>query len=130
LAPPQLLSGPRNERAISVDLVSPARRLTSRSRAPSRAAPPGNPAVTLPNAEMSASPPPPNVTTANVSPHPAAPPTDAPQQTMPASLALRKSIIGCSFEGMIALSEAGRGHCHDLFAAGAKDGSDRSRFSF
>jgi hypothetical protein len=52
-----------------------------------------------------------------------------PRENGAPGVALRDSIIGCSFGGMITLSEGERRHCHDVFAAGASNGPDLSRFA-
>jgi hypothetical protein len=127
IAAPGLMSGPRGERAISVELAPPAHFLTRRTHSPPRAAPPRTPPIAAPNVEGVAPPPPASVAT--VSPPPAIVPTNPPQQSGAAGLALRNSIIGCSFAETIPLSEAQRRHCRDAFAAGPRQGPDLSRFA-
>jgi hypothetical protein len=119
IAQPRLLSGPSDEHAISVDLVTPAGILIPQPRAPSRGAAPKKPSVASPSAETPA----PNFA-AGALPQPATPPANTTQESRPAGLDLRNSVIGCAFAGMVKLSDAQRRRCHDRFAAGRKNGPD------
>jgi hypothetical protein len=129
LSSPRLFYASQDARAISVDLVAPSNLAALRPRAVSRKAPSkkdvGSPSVGLIHA--AALPPPSSV--AGVTPPPAAPAPTPTHDTRPPGLALRGSIIGCAFARTIQLSEAEQRHCQDVFAAGARDGLDLSRFA-
>ena len=129
MAAPRLLSGPHDERAISVDLVRPAGFPASQPSTPLRAAPQKKSSVSSPTIETPAPASPPNVATTSVVPHPATRPTNTQQETKSVGVAIRNSIIGCSFARIVELSEAERRHCYDVFAAGANEGPDLSRLA-
>ena len=126
---PRQSSGPQDLRAFSVDLVTlPRIAPNERPRSSSRAAPPGPSSISSPAAGP-AHPFEPPANAIGAPPQPAAPAPTTPQDTSPLGPALRHGIIGCSFAGLVALSEAERSHCRDVFAAGAKSGRDFSRFA-
>jgi hypothetical protein len=127
LSSPRLFYVLPDARTMSVDLVRPSDLTALRPRAVSRAAPSkkdvGSPSVGL--IQAAALPPPAGAP--SVSPPPAVPPPS--QNTSPPGVALRSTVIGCAFAGMMQLSESEQRHCHDVFAAGARDGPDLSRFA-
>ncbi len=129
LSSPRLYYASREARAISVDLVAPTDLTALRPRAVSRAAPPkkgvGSPSAGIIHAAAL----PPQTNVARVTPPPAEPAPTPSQDARPPGLALRRTVIGCAFSGMIQMSEAEQRHCHDVFAAGARDGPDLSRFA-
>jgi hypothetical protein len=131
LSSPRLFYTSRDARAISVDLIAPSEPAALQPRIASRAAPSKKDVGSPPAGIVDAAAPPPqaNVAGVGVTAPPAEPAPTPSQDARPPGLALRNTVIGCAFSGMIQFSEAEKRHCHDVFAAGAKDGPDLSRFA-
>jgi hypothetical protein len=130
LSAPVLSSGPPDARAISVDLVAPTGPAAARPRSPTSAAPPDRRPTASAPVEQFHRTDEPAARPLAVAPSSHAMAATAPSQAgVPSPPALRNTIIACAFMGVIEMSEDERRHCHDMFAAGAKDGPDLSSFA-